>query len=158
MRRLARARNETDVLRAHRNPNRRVGLGIDLSPHAEAAQSGAVNRTRGSADAALEQIDVADEVRHPARIRLLVDFGRRCHLHQAAAIHHRDPVGHRHCFALVVGDDNEGEPEPALQIHQLELRRATEFFIERGHRLVEQQHARPLDQRARQRDALALAA
>ncbi len=38
------------------------------------------------------------------------------------------------------------------------LRLAAQLLVERGHRLVEQQHARALDQRARERHALALAA
>ena len=43
-------------------------------------------------------------------------------------------------------------------MHQLELGFAAQLLVERRQRLVEQQHARPLDQRARERDALALAA
>ena len=100
----------------------------------------------------------ADEVGDPARVRPLVDVGRRRHLHQPAAIHHADAVGDRHRFALVVGDDDEGEAEPALQLHQFELRLAAQLLVERRHRLVEQQYARAFDERARQRDALALAA
>jgi len=49
-------------------------------------------------------------------------------------------------------------PSLALQFHQLELGLGAQFLVERGHRLVEQQHARALDQRARQRHPLALAA
>ena len=57
-----------------------------------------------------------------------------------------------------MGDDDEGQVEGALQRHQLELRVAAQFLVERRHRLVEQENARTLDERARQRDALALAA
>ena len=64
----------------------------------------------------------------------------------------------RHRFALVVGDNDEGQRQPPLQLHQLELGFAAQLLVERRHRLVEQQHARALDQRARQRHALALAA
>ena len=110
------------------------------------------------AEAAFEQIDVADEVGDPARIRLLIDFRRRRDLHEPAAIHDADAVGERHRFALVVRDDDEGEAEPALKLHQLELGFAAQLLVERRQRLVEQQHARPLDQRPRQRHALALAA
>ncbi len=111
-----------------------------------------------ASDAALEQIDAADEVGNPARRRLLVDFGGRRDLHQPAAVHHRDAVGDGHRLALVVGDDDEGQAEAALQLHQLELRLAAQLLVERRHRLVEQEHARPLDQRTGQRHALALAA
>ena len=41
---------------------------------------------------------------------------------------------------------------------QLELRMLAQLAIERAQRLIEQQQLRPLDQRARQRHALALAA
>src|SRR5262249_50090583 len=60
--------------------------------------------------------------------------------------------------ALIMGDDDECESKPALQIHQLELRLATQFFIQRRHRLIKQQHARPLDERTRERDTLTLSA
>ena len=48
--------------------------------------------------------------------------------------------------------------EAALQLDQLELGVGAQLLVERRHRLVEQQHARALDQRAPQRDTLALAA
>ena len=64
----------------------------------------------------------------------------------------------RHRLLLVVGDDDEGGAEPLLQLHQLELRLVAQLLVERGERLVEQQHLRPLGERARERDALALAA
>ncbi len=57
-----------------------------------------------------------------------------------------------------MGDDDEGQSQPALQVHQLELGFAAQFLVERRHRLVEQQYARTLDQRTRERHALALAA
>ena len=133
-------------------------FGVDLRGHAQPAGSGAFDALAIVADAAFEQIDVADEVRDPARVRLLVDFNGWGHLHEPAAIHHADTVGDDHGLALVVGDDDECEPERALQFHQLEARLVAQFLVERRHRLVEQQHARPLDQRARQRHALALAA
>ena len=49
-------------------------------------------------------------------------------------------------------------PEPLLQVHQLELGLLAQLLVERRQRLVEQQDARTLGQRARQRDPLALAA
>src|SRR5262249_26459443 len=112
----------------------------------------------GTADAAFEQIDVADKVGNPARAWLFVYFGGRRDLHQATAIHYGDAVRHRHGFALIVRDDDECESKPALQIHQLELRLAAQFFIQRRHRLIEQEHARPLDQRTGERDTLTLSA
>ena len=79
-------------------------------------------------------------------------------LRERAAVHHADAARHRHRLLLVVGDDDEGHAESALQPHQFELRLVAQLLVERRHRLVEQQHARPLGERARERDALALAA
>ena len=75
-----------------------------------------------------------------------------------AAVHHADAVGERHRLLLVVRDDDEGQPEIFLQLHQFEARVLAQLAVERRQRLVEQQHARPLGQRARQRNALALTA
>ena len=104
------------------------------------------------------QVDVADEVGDPARVRRLVELARRRHLLEPAGVHHADAVGHRHRLFLVVGDDDEGGAEPALQLHQFELRALAQLLVERRQRLVEQQHLRPPRQRARQRHALPLAA
>ena len=109
-------------------------------------------------DLAVEQIDVADELGDPARTRRLVELARGRDLFEPAGVHHADPVRHRHRLLLVVGDDDEGHAEAALQVHQFELRALAQLLVERGQRLVEQQHLRPARQRARQRHALLLAA
>ena len=105
-----------------------------------------------------EQIHVADEIGDPARIRLLVDFGRRRDLDQPSLVHDADAVGDRHRLLLIVRHDHEGEAEALLETHQLKLRLPAQLLVERRERFVEQQHARMLDQRAGQRDALALPA
>ena len=91
-------------------------------------------------DLAVEQIDVADELGDPARARRLVKVARGRDLFEPAGIHHANPVGHRHRLFLVVGDDDEGHAEPALQLHQFGLRAFAQLLVERGERLVEQQH------------------
>ena len=108
---------------------------------------------------ALDQIDVADEVGDPARIRLLVDLRRRAR---------PAPAGRAFITpmrsAIVIASSwswvtmTKVSPSLLLQLHQLELGLLAQLPVERRQRLVEQQHARPLDQRARQRHALALAA
>ena len=112
----------------------------------------------GARDLAFEQVDLADEVGDVAGVRVLVDLGRRRHLDELAVIHHRDAVGNRHRLLLVVGDDQEGESELHLQVHQLELGFIAELLVERPERLVEKQHLRLLGERAGKRHALALAA
>ena len=49
-------------------------------------------------------------------------------------------------------------PSCLLDVDELELRVLAQLLVERAERLVEQQQLRPLDQRARQRHALPLAA
>ena len=57
-----------------------------------------------------------------------------------------------------MGDDDEGDADFVLQALQLKLHGAAQLLVERAERLVQQQQARPLDQGARQRHALLLAA
>ena len=105
-----------------------------------------------------QDVGDADEVGDEARARPLVDFVRRADLHDAAEIHDGQPARHRHRLLLVVRHHDEGEAELLLQAHQLEARALAQLAVERGQRLVEQQELGPLDQRAGQRHALALAA
>ena len=55
-------------------------------------------------------------------------------------------------------DVDEGDAHLALDRAQLVLHLLAQLQVERAQRLVEQQHARAVDERARQRHALALAA
>ena len=55
-------------------------------------------------------------------------------------------------------DHDEGHAQALLDPEQLELRLLAQLLVERAQRLIEQQQLGPLDQRARQRDALALPA
>ena len=65
---------------------------------------------------------------------------------------------HRHRLLLVVGDVDDGEAEPLLQVADLLAHLAAQAGVEIGQRLVEQQHRRLQHQRARDRDALLLSA
>ncbi|MNY27259.1 hypothetical protein D3C86_1611560 [compost metagenome] len=55
-------------------------------------------------------------------------------------------------------DDDEGQAEFLLQVHQFELGFLAQLLVERAERLVQQQHFRPLGERTRQCNALALTA
>ena len=105
-----------------------------------------------------QDVGDADEVGDEARARPLVDLVRRADLRDAALVHDGEPAGHGHRLLLVVRHHDEGEAELLLQAHQLEARALAQLAVERGQRLVEQQELGPLDQRAGQRHALALAA
>ena len=72
--------------------------------------------------------------------------------------HHGDAVAHRQRLVLVVGDVDERDPERLLDALELDLQVHAQARVERAERLVEQQHRRLEHERARQRDALLLAA
>jgi hypothetical protein len=152
---------DAHFLRPQRDPYGVARLRLHRRARAQLPGRGARDHRPGRSHldhAAFDQVDLADELRDPARVRLLVDFGRRGDLDQAAMVHDADAIGDRHRLLLVVGDDDKGEAELLLQLHQLELRLAAQLLVERRERLVEQQDAGALHQRARQRVALALAA
>ena len=89
---------------------------------------------------------------------MLVELGRRAELLDLARAHDRDLVRHRHRLVLVVRDMDEGDADVVLDRLQLELHLLAELQVEGAERLVEQEHARAVDERAGERDALLLAA
>ena len=72
----------------------------------------------------------------------------------AAAVHDRDAVGDRQRLLLVVRDVDGRDPELELDAADLLAQLHAHLRVERGERLVEQQHARLDRERARERDAL----
>ena len=56
-----------------------------------------------------------------------------------------------------MGDEHEGDADVALDRLELDLHLLPELEVERAERLVEQEHAGAVDQRAGERDALSLA-
>ena len=83
---------------------------------------------------------------------------RRSGLHHAAGVHEDDAVGDGKRLFLVVGDVHRRDADASLQATDLDAQPLAHLGVEVGQRLVEQQHARLDDERARQRDALLLAA
>ena len=78
---------------------------------------------------------------------------------QPAVAHDGDAVGERQRLGLVVGDIEHGQVrQVAVQPRELLDHVAADLRIERRQRLVEQQHARTHGERARDGDALLLAA
>ncbi len=69
-----------------------------------------------------------------------------------------DAGGHGQGLVLVVGDEHKGRSGLALHAQQLLAGLLAQAAVERGHRLVEQQQARPGGEGAGERDALPLAA
>ena len=73
-------------------------------------------------------------------------------------VEHREPVAQGQRLVLVVGDDDERDADLALDRLQLDLHLLAQLEVEGAERFVEQQHPRPSDECAGQRDALTLAA
>ena len=113
---------------------------------------------RAALDRRREQVGRADEAGDEGSRRALVDLGRRADLLDPPVVEDGDPVAHRERLLLVVRDVQEGDPDRLLDVLELDLHLLAQLQVERAERLVEQQHARPVDERARQRDALTLAA
>ena len=105
-----------------------------------------------------EHVDLADEIGDERRGRIAVDLHRRADLLDHALVHHDDAVGHRQRLFLVVRDHDRRDAELSLQRADLLAQAHALERVERRQRLVEQQQPRRGGERARQRDALLLAA
>ena len=79
-------------------------------------------------------------------------------LDDAAQVHHRDAIADVLDHAHVVGDEEVGQPELALEVLEQVEDLGLDRDVERGHRLVADDEVRLEDQRAGDADALALAA
>ena len=73
---------------------------------------------------------------------LLVELDRCRELLDAALVEDRDAVAHRERLLLVVGDEDEGDADVALDLLELDLHLAAQLEVEGAERLVEQQHLR----------------
>ena len=105
-----------------------------------------------------EHVLAAEKFGDVAVLRLVIDVTGRAGLLDLALFHHHHDVGDRDRFKLGVGDVDEGDSEITLHPAELLPHLHPELFVERRQRLVQQQHLRPGDGGARQRDALLLAA
>ena len=112
-------------------------------------------------DVALLHRRVGDRNRREQRLgigmeRRREDLRRRPHLDDMAEIHDDGPVGEIAHHREVVADEDHGRLRFALQIHQKLADRGLNRDIERGHRLVGDDHARAPGEGARNADALLL--
>ena len=89
---------------------------------------------------------------------MLERLPRAALLFDPAVVHDHDAIGQLERLLLVVGDEHAGEVNLVVQPAQPATQLLPDLGVERAERLVEQQHLRLDRERARQRDALALAA
>ncbi|MNB95412.1 hypothetical protein D3C75_425850 [compost metagenome] len=106
----------------------------------------------------LEQVDGADEAGDEGGGGGVVDSIRRGYLLDLALIEDADAVAHGERLLLIVGDEDEGDAELALQGFQLELHLLAQLEVQRPQGFVQQQDARLVDEGPGDGDALALAA
>ena len=105
----------------------------------------------------VEQVGRADETGDERRGRSVVDLLRSADLFDATVVEHGDAGAHRQRLTLVVGDEHERDADRVLDRLELDLHLLAELEVERAERLVEQQHARLVDQRPGERHPLTLA-
>ncbi len=85
-------------------------------------------------------------------------FFRRPLGNQATFVHDRDAIREQQRFGHVMGDHDGGEAEPGMQRAVVVAERVTRHRVERAEGFVHQDDARLRGERARNADALALAA
>ena len=125
------------------------------NPHA--ADADAHLRAR-ALELRVHDVTASEEPRNEAVARAREDDVRHVALHAAPAVENCDTVAHRQRLFLVVGHVEERGPVSPLDVLELELHLAADLFVQRGQRLVEQQHLRRRRQGARQCHALLFAA
>ena len=111
-----------------------------------------------SDDLAGEKVGVADERGDETRRGRLVYLRGAVELFDRAAVDDRDAVGKRHRLALVVRDVHERDADLIVDRVELKEHVLAKLQVERSERLVKEQHLRTVDEGARDRDALLLAA
>ena len=107
---------------------------------------------------AVENIGLADEVRDERVLGLVVDILRRADLLDFALVHDDNRVGHGQRFFLIVRDIDKRNAHALLDVLKLVLHILAQAKVQSAQRLVEQQHLRAVDKRARDGDTLLLTA
>ena len=105
-----------------------------------------------------QQVGRSQETGDELSARVMVELLRPIDLQQAAEAHHADVVGNLEGFLLVVGNEDGGHVQLALDLAQRAAQLDADLGIQRAQRLVQQQNVRLDGQGARQGDALLLAA
>ena len=88
----------------------------------------------------------------------MIDRRRVGQLLDRAAAYHGDAIGHHQRLVLVVGDEDRSGRQLAQQALELDLHGFAQLAVERAERFVEQQELWTDRERARDRNALLLAA
>ena len=153
--------DDVEALRAQHHRHRVAGRGLGRLGHVDeqaAVQADPGPAVAGDVERAGQEVGRADEPGDEDARRRGVDLLRRADLLDEAAAHHGHAVAHRQRLALVVGDEDERDPDLPLDPLELDLHGLAQLEVEGGQRLVQQQRAGQVDQRPGQGDTLLLAA
>src|SRR5262249_57328015 len=110
------------------------------------------------AHASLEDHRLAEKVAHEGRGGLLVQTAWRPDLLDAPAVHYRDAVGEAERFDLIVGDEEHGDAETALEELDLPAHLFTKLRVQVAEGLVEQEQVRLVHEGAAKGETLHLPA
>src|SRR5690349_8184944 len=102
----------------------------------------AVDIRRSVVHAAVEEIDVTQEVINERARRPVIDFVRRADLFDPTAVHHRNLIGNLERLVLVVCDEDAGDADVVVKLTQPAAQFQPYFSVERSERLVQQKYAR----------------
>jgi hypothetical protein len=150
---------DRQVFRADRHARVRAAkllLGGAFEPEPQALQGHLISVTR--ADIEREHVAIAHEARDMQVRGLGINFLRSRDLLHQPVLHHHDAVGERERLVLVVRDVDRGATELAVDAADLGAHLQPQLGVEVRQRLVHQQQRRLDHDRARDRDALLLAA
>ncbi len=103
-----------------------------------------------------QQVGGAQEGGHELRLRSQVELLRRPRLQQTAEGEHRQPVRELEGLFLVVGDEQGGDPQLALDLADGPPQIRPHLGVEGAERLVEQQHLRLVGEGSGEGDPLLL--
>src|SRR5207249_4894904 len=106
---------------------------------ADAVDAGGADDALGGL--ALEQVGGADEGGDEGGGGAFVDLGGGTDLLDAALVEDGDAVAHRQGLLLVVGDEDEGDADLALELLELDLHLLAQLEVECAEGFVEQQYA-----------------
>ena len=134
-----------------------VGVGGEREPHVAEHELERAVAALG-ADAREAHRGAADEAGDERVRRPLVDLVGIAALLDHAVAHDRDAVAHRHRLDLVVRDVDGRDADALLQRADVGAGLRAQLRVEVRERLVHEEHLRVADERAAERDALALPA
>ena len=118
----------------------------------------ALNEYSVTLNFAIDKVNQTDEVGNHFVGRLGIDFVRRTDLLYNAGTHNNYAVAHCHCFALIMGYINNGNAQFLLNSKDFKTHGFTQFSIQVGQRLIQQQQSGLSYQSARQSYTLLLTA